>query len=142
MANLYLLFSKALQNYVITMKSGEETTFATTLLMSLLNCYGLLRGGNLLEIVVVMGGMVARWASLLATHDGLPSLGEHWLWLQLGQGLVAAQRRVRGNFEEKSLFWLIHMDTSKIWFFFYRYDPSCLIQFKLSSQAYLLFSIL
>ena len=118
MANLYLLFSKALQNYVITMKSGEETTFVTTLLMSLLNCYGLLRGGNLLEIVVVMGGMVARWASLLATHDGLPILGEHWRWLQLGQGLVAAQRRVRGNFEEKSLFWLIHMDTSKIWGFF------------------------
>ena len=76
MANLYLLFSKALQNYVITMKSGEETTFVTTLLMSLLNCYGLLRGGNLLEIVVVMGGMVARWASLLATRDDLPSLGE------------------------------------------------------------------
>lgn len=35
MANLYLLFSKALQNYVITMKSGEETTFVKTLLMSL-----------------------------------------------------------------------------------------------------------
>jgi hypothetical protein len=99
------------------MKSGEETTFVTTLLMSLLNCYGLVRGGNLLEVVVVMGGMVARWASLLVTRDGLPSLGEHWRWLQLGQGLVAAQRRVLGNFEEKSLFWLIHMDTSKIIFF-------------------------
>lgn len=88
----------------------------------------------------MMGGMVGRWASLLATRDGLPSLGEHWRWLQLAQGLVAAQRGVRGNFEEKSLFWLIHMDTSKICFF-NRYDPSCLIQFKLSSQeAYLLFS--
>jgi hypothetical protein len=74
LANLYLLFSKALQNYVITMKSGEETTFVMTLLMSLLNCYGLVRGGNLLEVVVVMGGMVARWASLLVTRDGLPAL--------------------------------------------------------------------
>ena len=45
MANLYLLFFKALQNYVITMKSGEETTFVTTLLMSLLNCYGWLGEG-------------------------------------------------------------------------------------------------
>lgn len=86
----------------------------------------------------MMGGMMGRWALLLATRDGLPSLGEKAVaspWTGSG-GSGKESERLRGNFEEKSLFWLIHMDTSKICFF----NTSCLIQFKLSSEAYLLFS--